>query len=100
MGLAGWVLEETPGWGQAEIETVIATGAETRAILAAPMPIHIVYLTAFPDAAGTVTYAPDVYGRNAPLFAALLSPVPPPEGAEGAHGALAALPPDSCFGGG
>lgn len=100
VGLAGWVLEETPGWGQAEIDSAIATGAETRATLAAAMPIHIVYLTAFPDAEGTVTYAPDVYGRDAPLLAALMSPAPHPEENPGTHGTLAAASPESCTGGG
>lgn len=69
--LAEWALDETPGWDRERIEAALATGRETRADLAAPLPIHIVYLTAFPAADGRIAYAPDVYGRNAALLAAL-----------------------------
>lgn len=69
--LAEWVLDETPGWDRERIGVALATGRETRADLAAPLPIHIVYLTAFPAADGSIAYAPDVYGRNAALLAAL-----------------------------
>jgi hypothetical protein len=96
VGLAGWVLEETPGWGQAEIDAAIATGTETRASLAAPMPIHIVYLTPFPDAAGTVTYAPDVYGRDGAVLEALAAPMPSPAHGPAPRSTLASLLPDSC----
>ncbi|MFN3912191.1 murein L,D-transpeptidase [Hyphomonas sp.] len=69
--LAVWVLEDTPGWDRARIDAALASGAETRATLAAPVPVHIVYLTAFPAADGHIVYAPDVYGRDAPLLEAL-----------------------------
>ena len=69
--LAEWALDETPGWDRERIEAALATGRETRADLAAPLPIHIVYLTAFPAADGRIAYAPDVYGRNADLLTAL-----------------------------
>jgi murein L,D-transpeptidase YcbB/YkuD len=96
VGLAGWVLEETPGWGQAEIDAAIATGAETRATLAAPVPIHIVYLTAFPDAGGMVTYAPDVYGRDGAVLEALAAPLPSPAHGSAPQSTLAGLAPDRC----
>lgn len=80
VGLALWVLEDTPGWDMARIDAALASGAETRATLDAPMPVHIVYLTAFPAADGRIVYAPDVYGRDAPLLKAL-------------DGFAAALPP-------
>lgn len=69
--LAEWTLEETPGWDRTRIDTALATGRETRADLTKPVPIHIVYLTAFPAADGSIAYMPDVYGRNAALLAAL-----------------------------
>ncbi len=71
--LAEWVLEDTPEWDRAEIDAAVASGTETRATLAAPMSIHIVYLTAFPAADGSISYAPDVYGRDANILPALAS---------------------------
>lgn len=71
VSLSEWVLEETSGWERDSIDTAIASGTETRATLAAPMSIHLVYLTAFPAADGSITYAPDVYGLNAELLPAL-----------------------------
>ena len=96
--LAAWVLEETPGWSLPEIDAALASGAETRADLQAPLPIHIIYLTAFPAADGSMTFAPDVYGRDAPVLAALESALPPPAHGPAPQGTLAELAPDSCRG--
>lgn len=49
----------------------LATGSETNITLAAPVPVHLVYFTAFPNNNGVVTYRNDVYGRDAKLFEAL-----------------------------
>lgn len=48
-----------------------ATGLETRLELQSPVPVHLVYFSAFPNADGVVTYRNDVYGRDAKLFEAL-----------------------------
>lgn len=69
--LSEWLLEDTSGWGKAEIAAAKGSGTETRANLAAPVSIHMVYLTAFPAADGGITYAPDVYGLDAALLPAL-----------------------------
>ncbi|MBU4062851.1 MAG: L,D-transpeptidase family protein [Alphaproteobacteria bacterium] len=82
VALAGWVLEGTPGWDQARIDAALASGAETRATLAAPISVHVVYLTAFPAADGSVTYAPDVYGRDASLLTALAAFTAPAAGSD------------------
>ncbi len=73
VALSEWVLEDTPGWDRAKIDSAIASGTATRAKLAAPMSIHIVYLTAFPAADGSISYAPDVYGLDAAILPALAS---------------------------
>ena len=71
--LSEWVLEDTPSWGRARIDQSIASSTATRATLAAPISIHIVYLTAFPAADGSVVYAPDVYGLDAEMLPGLAS---------------------------
>ncbi|MDJ1008184.1 MAG: L,D-transpeptidase family protein [Paracoccaceae bacterium] len=47
------------------------TGRETRLDLAEPVPVHIVYRTAFGQAKGRMQYRGDVYGRDAKIFRAL-----------------------------
>lgn len=49
----------------------LATGRETVVPLEEPVPVHLVYFTAWPDARGHVEYRRDVYGRDARIFAAL-----------------------------
>lgn len=102
--LAEWTLEETPGWDRARIDAALATGLETRAVLAMSVPIHIVYLTAFPAADHSIAYSPDIYGRNATLLAALgayaIADAPQPEpsvrlATSGGTGAVTAEEPQS-----
>ena len=49
----------------------LATGAETRVNLNEPVPVHIVYRTAFVSAKGNVNFRRDVYGRDARIYQAL-----------------------------
>lgn len=52
-------------------QSVLKTRQETTVKLEKPVPVHLVYFTAWPDAQGRVEYRHDVYGRDAALFAAL-----------------------------
>ncbi|WP_245909683.1 L,D-transpeptidase family protein [Rhodobacter viridis] len=52
-------------------KSVLNTGAETTVKLREPVPVHLVYFTALPNARGRIEYRDDVYGRDAALFAAL-----------------------------
>lgn len=47
------------------------SGRETRIDLKSPVPVHIVYRTAFVPAKGRANYRRDVYGRDAKIWAAL-----------------------------
>ena len=49
----------------------LATGRETTVPLEQPVPVHIVYFTAWPDARGKIEYRRDVYGRDRRIFDAL-----------------------------
>ena len=46
-------------------------GQESNLSLNDPVPVHLVYFTAWPTAKGQVGYRNDVYGRDAAIFAAL-----------------------------
>ncbi|HEY0274687.1 MAG TPA: murein L,D-transpeptidase, partial [Paenirhodobacter sp.] len=46
-------------------------GKERFVQLNPPVPVHLVYFTAWPEADGHIGYRNDVYGRDAALFAAL-----------------------------
>ncbi len=57
---------------QGEFERHLRTGVETAVKLTVPLPVHIVYFTAYPGPKGEMTYRRDVYGRDARLFDALV----------------------------
>ncbi|PZQ99421.1 MAG: murein L,D-transpeptidase [Cereibacter sphaeroides] len=49
----------------------LKTDVETVIKLDVPVPVHLVYFTAYPTAKGQMTYRRDVYGRDARIFEAL-----------------------------
>jgi len=57
---------------RATYQRVLGTGSESRLNLEVPVPIHIVYATAFLGPRGTIQFRRDVYGRDAKIFAALV----------------------------
>jgi murein L,D-transpeptidase YcbB/YkuD len=52
-------------------KTTLAKGKETWVYLDKPVPVHLVYQTAFAPAKGNTQYRRDVYGRDARLWDAL-----------------------------
>ncbi len=52
-------------------QKVLATGRETQINLKQPVPVHLIYRTAFTTPKGRVHYRRDVYGRDAKIFRAL-----------------------------
>jgi L,D-transpeptidase YcbB len=55
------------GWDRDKIDSMVESG-ETRTVkLPVPVPIHIAYFTAWPDASGKVQYFGDIYGRDAAM---------------------------------
>lgn len=51
--------------------SILDTGRETQVDLKQPIPVHIIYRTAFTNAKGPVQYRRDVYGRDAKIWNAL-----------------------------
>ena len=57
---------------KAHFDGVLATGRQTRIDLKTPIPVHLVYRTAFTDAKGNVQYRRDFYGRDAKIWDAMV----------------------------
>jgi murein L,D-transpeptidase YcbB/YkuD len=53
------------------IDQAIATGSTTRSGLPVPVPVFVVYETAFADADGRLQFRPDVYARDAEIWTQL-----------------------------
>lgn len=57
------------------VKEIVDGGKQTRIKVAAPLPIHITYLTSWADPiSGQMRYGSDVYGRDAALIAQLHAP--------------------------
>jgi L,D-transpeptidase YcbB len=50
------------------INQAIAVGGTARSNLPAPVPVFVVYQTAFVDGDGTLQFRPDVYNRDAEIW--------------------------------
>ena len=59
--LAGELLEGTPLWDRWRIDQVLEAGRQTTVPLLSPVPIHLVYFTAWPDELGEVGFHDDIY---------------------------------------
>jgi len=68
--LAHTIISEVPGWSDALVDTVLASGKLTRVSLPTHIPVHLVYSTAFKGENG-IEFRPDVYGRDRKLYNAL-----------------------------
>ncbi len=55
-------------WSRAVLDSVIATGETVTVPLARPLPVLLLYLTAWQDESGATQFREDLYGRDAPLL--------------------------------
>ena len=67
------VLASKPGWSRSEIDALLASKETTRVNLDKPLPVHLVYATAWLEDDGTVHFRPDIYGRDQRLYRALFA---------------------------
>ena len=54
-----------------EFDRALRSGNETPITLQQPLPVHLVYFTAWPESRGQMGYRRDVYGRDAGIWRAL-----------------------------
>jgi L,D-transpeptidase YcbB len=77
MDLAELLLADAPGWTRQRIERAAASGPSEQTIpLRQPLPIHILYWTAWVEPDGAVHFRSDIYDRDEPLDEALRQPPP------------------------
>ncbi|HEX3525844.1 MAG TPA: L,D-transpeptidase family protein [Thermoanaerobaculia bacterium] len=71
LDLANALLRDDPKWTPDAVQDALATGESHVVSLHNPLPVHLLYLTAWVDDDGTVQFRRDVYGRDAKVAAAL-----------------------------
>lgn len=64
IGLAEFALQGKPEWNRAAIRAAMADGDSRTVSLPHPVPVHIVYRTAWTSDDGTVQFRDDVYGLD------------------------------------
>jgi murein L,D-transpeptidase YcbB/YkuD len=74
--LAEYVLAGDLKWNDETIMAALETGREQTVRLPAPIPVHLLYWTAWVDPSGTVQFRKDVYGRDWRVLEALRSKPP------------------------
>ncbi len=79
--LAALLMQQSIG----EIDQEIATGVTDRVSLPAPVPAFVVYQTAFADTDGRLQFRPDIYNRDAEVWA-YLHPMQQPIAESGSFG--------------
>lgn len=64
LGLATFLIQDDPSWNRARVDEVVRSGKTTYVKLARPIPLHIVYMTAWVDERGIVNFRNDVYDND------------------------------------
>ena len=70
MDLAQYLLT-SQGWNHERLQNVVSLGQRQSVVLNHPIPVHLVYFTAWVDEAGQVNFRKDIYGRDQRLLMAL-----------------------------
>lgn len=77
--LAEYLLKDQPEWDSLAIQKVIDQGVKRMIRLQTPVPVHILYLTAWADNDGRAYFGKDIYNRDSVLNVAL-NRIPPGPG--------------------
>jgi murein L,D-transpeptidase YcbB/YkuD len=78
LDLAERLLAADPTWTRTRIEATIAAGSTVSVRLPAPLPIYLLYRTAWVDRNGALQLREDIYGRDSAILKALAQPVAAP----------------------
>ena len=80
MALANYVLGTEQPSAQALLEALIAEEEKRIISLPDPIPVYMLYQTAWVDEGGTLQFRNDIYGHDRRLAAALRSEIAPEQG--------------------
>jgi len=69
--LAALLLAEDQGWSAETVNTMLATGNNSKVMLKRPVPVHLTYFTAVVDDEGEVQTFADIYGLDNKMGSAL-----------------------------
>ena len=69
--LANYLLKDDPDWTPERLQEAIDKGQKRTMVLKKPVPVHILYLTAWADDKGTAYFGKDIYDRDRQLITAL-----------------------------
>lgn len=83
--LARYILSDDAKWTEETIRPAMGAGVEKTVRVPSPLPVHLLYWTAWVDEDGTVRFLPDIYDRDQRVDAALLQPPPSLAGERGGH---------------
>jgi murein L,D-transpeptidase YcbB/YkuD len=74
--LAVYLLKDDPKWTPEALQAAIDSGQNQQIPLKDPLPVHILYWTAWVEPDGTVQFRKDIYGHDAQLEQALAEEPP------------------------
>ncbi len=74
--LADFLMLPSPGWQHERLLRLLETGQTTVLSLPRPIPVHLLYWTAWVTEDGVIHFREDLYGRDGPVGRALLEPPP------------------------
>jgi len=77
--LAVYLLQQDLRWNRDAILRALDDGVDRSVPLPEPMPIHLLYWTAWADGDGTIQFRRDIHGRDAPLWKPLRAAPPTQE---------------------
>jgi murein L,D-transpeptidase YcbB/YkuD len=73
--LTEWLLRGQEEWGRTRIDEVAASGERIDVNLKQPVPLRMVYLTAWAKSDGTISFRPDIYRQDGTDLAQVAVPV-------------------------
>ncbi len=77
LALAHYLLHDQR-WDRDRLEDTVHSGRQRTVVLKNPIPVHLVYFTAWTDETDSVHFREDVYGRDHKLHLALIQQASPP----------------------
>jgi murein L,D-transpeptidase YcbB/YkuD len=74
--LAALLLRQDPGWNPEALLRTLDQAVDRTVALPEPIPIHLLYWTAWADRDGTIQFRRDIHDQDTPLWRALRAPPP------------------------